>query len=355
MAQERDSASLLARRLRELREQTWPQVNLTQAQLATAFSGEAPVKPATISGWESPTSPKRPTATRLEAYARFFATRGSVEGDPHLVAEAELDEEEREGYLALRGELLGLADNIAHEPEVTRRRRGGTFVFDEGPVTVICSEVPQDVQGSLAQAKSPDYTKLQQYGDLDALIEMYGHLRAFNTSLDVFHRVAGDVVADDLSTHVILLGGIAWNQVTKRFQEAIRQVPITQVEGKDYDPFEVEGGKRYDPEWETDENGERELVEDVALLARLRNPFNSSRTLTICNGVHSRGVLGAVRCLTDRRVREANEEYLAQRFPERRFAVLLRVPVVRNETLSPDLQNPTARLFEWPLAKGARG
>ena len=38
------------------------------------------------------------------------------------------------------------------------------------------------------------------------------------------------------------------------------------------------------------------LLEDVAMLARLPNPFNALRTLTYCNGIHSRGVLGAVRC-----------------------------------------------------------
>ena len=42
----------------------------------------------------------------------------------------------------------------------------------------------------------------------------------------------------------------------------------------------------------------------------------------------SRGVFGAVRCLTDARVREANEKYLASGF-RREFAMLLRVPVVR--------------------------
>jgi hypothetical protein len=89
------------------------------------------------------------------------------------------------------------------------------------------------------------------------------------------------------------------------------------------------------------------MVGDVALLARLTNPFKSSRTLTICNGIHSRGVLGAVRCLTDVRVRDANEAYLAERFPEGRFAMLLRIPVLLGEAISPDLESPEARLFEW--------
>ena len=76
------------------------------------------------------------------------------------------------------------------------------------------------------------------------------------------------------------------------------------------------------------------------MIVRLPNPFNGRRTLTMCNGIHSRGVYGAVRSLTDRAVREANEQYLAERFPDGRFALLLRVPVVANNSMSPDLQNP---------------
>ena len=91
---------------------------------------------------------------------------------------------------------------------------------------------------------------------------------------------------------------------------------------------------------------------DVAYVARLRNPFQFDRTLTICNGIHSRGVLGAVRCLTDATVREHNEKYLADRFPAGEFAMLLRVRVLGNETLSPDLRDPTVRLYEWEPKHG---
>ena len=97
--------------------------------------------------------------------------------------------------------------------------------------------------------------------------------------------------------------------------------------------------KTFYPEYEDLGEG-KELIADVGYIARLRNPFKVSRTLTICNGIHSRGVFGAVRCLTDASVREENEKYLADRFPDGEFAMLLRVPVVTNETLSPDLQNP---------------
>ncbi len=78
MALEPDRAIRLARTLRELRESAWPDVELTQAQLAKALSAESRVASATLSSWESLTNPKTPTASRLSAYARFFATRRSL-------------------------------------------------------------------------------------------------------------------------------------------------------------------------------------------------------------------------------------------------------------------------------------
>ena len=43
------------------------------------FSTESKVAPATVSSWESLTNPKTPTSSRLSAYARFFATRRSLD------------------------------------------------------------------------------------------------------------------------------------------------------------------------------------------------------------------------------------------------------------------------------------
>ena len=80
MALETTQAIRLARTLRELRESAWPGVELTQAQLAKALSADSRVASATLSSWESLTNPKTPTASRLTGYARFFATRRSLEG-----------------------------------------------------------------------------------------------------------------------------------------------------------------------------------------------------------------------------------------------------------------------------------
>jgi transcriptional regulator with XRE-family HTH domain len=347
VALNRAQAARLARALRELRESSWPDQELTQAQLAKALSADGRVAPATLSSWESTTAPKTPSASRITSYARFFCTERSLEGEPHLVPEGELTEAEVDRFRELESELLEL-----FYPEDRKVQR--TFQFDAGPVIVICPVAPKEARGKLADQHDPNFTKLQQYGDLDALIELYGHVRAENPNLDVFHRIPDDVVADDFSSHVILLGGIGWNKVTGRFQQAIQEVPIKQIEVEELktgEIFEVEiphdaSPRRLYPQFSNLGDGD-ELIEDVGYLARLRNPFQTSRTLTICNGIHSRGVYGAVRCLTDAKVREQNERYLADRFPGGEFAMLLRVPVAANKTVSPDLQNHAVRLYEW--------
>jgi len=76
-----------AHALRAVRETTWPDRELTQAQLAKALSSEGRVAGATLSSWESGTDPKTPSGTRISGYARFFCTKRSLKGEPHLIAE----------------------------------------------------------------------------------------------------------------------------------------------------------------------------------------------------------------------------------------------------------------------------
>src|SRR5690242_1038424 len=220
----------LAQCLRELREQTWPEAGLTQAALAAAFSCEGRVSSATVSSWESLTAPKVPPRGRLIAYARFFATRRSLDGtSPQLIPEAELTAEERLAFEDLKTELLtlrGAARKPSAKDEIAVTR---SWHFTEGPVTLICSQLPKGEPGPLADRADPNYTELLSYADLDALVELHGHVRAENPAMDVFFKLSSDVVPDDLSSHVVLLGGIAWNVKTQRLSEMIN-LPIKQIE-----------------------------------------------------------------------------------------------------------------------------
>ena len=353
MALDRDQGIKLARELRNLRESTWPDREVTQSQLAKALSSEGRVAGPTLSSWESLTSPKTPSVARISAYARFFCTRRSLDDEPHLIPEDQLTPEELDRFRELESQLLQ-----RFRPEELALQH--IFRFDVGPVVVICPDMPTKVQGSLGKEDDPNFTKLQQYGDLDALIQLYGHLRAENPTLDVLYKLASEVVPDDYGGHVILLGGIGWNKATRHIESVLSQVPIRQIAAEDLATGEIfrieeaDGAQSfYYPE--NEELGDRkELVSDVAYVARLRNPFQFDRTLTICNGIHSRGVLGAVRCFTDPTVREHNEKYLADQFPKGEFAILLRVRVVGSETMSPDLRDSAARLYEWEPKRGGK-
>jgi transcriptional regulator with XRE-family HTH domain len=359
----------LARRLRDLRESE----RLTQKDLSNALSagGEVRVAVATISSWESQTNPKLPPEERLRSYALLFAMTAVPDRVPR---EQDLNNAERERFSALYRELVGLRDEIRHHQAGTPTAGGSyTFDFESGRVTLICPEVPADRRPALADETNPNHTRLYKYADLDALIEMWGHVRASNPELRVRHRLPAEVSADHLSGHLILIGGIAWNRVTSRLLRVLDNLPIRQLSVPDLadgEIFRSRDGQEYRPVWEErkdatedvpttaeleDEQSQdawrgdtpRELVEDVALFARLPNPFNHSRTITICNGVYSRGVLGAVRMLTDDAVRERNEAYLANRFPDGVFGLLVRVPVVNGEAVTPDLEIAENRLFEW--------
>ena len=92
----------------------------------------------------------------------------------------------------------------------------------------------------------------------------------------------------------------------------------------------------------------RAHAEDVGLLVRVPNPLNASRTLTICNGIHSRGVYGAVRALTDAQLRDANERYISASFGDvKSFAVLMAVKVIKNKAMTPDFNSPDVVLYQW--------
>jgi transcriptional regulator with XRE-family HTH domain len=353
MSFDHTSVPALARRLHTLRVRQWPRHRVTQRVLADALGG---LSTSTISSYENGSIV--PPDERLYDYATFFATpRSFTEGGPGLLSEDGLSEAERVQRKELYEELLSLRsaggtdEQLAPLPEPTRR----TWYFsDRVPVRLVCGDLPEEDRSRLADPASLNFTELLSFADLDALVELFGHLRMENPNSDVRFRRSGHLktlVAEDVSGHLVLLGA-DWNQATEWV--VLRQdLPVSQVR----DPavgdglvFEVsEGGKaqRFLPVV----SQRLGLVEDVGLIYRMRNPHNTAYSLTIVSGVYSRGVLGAVRCLTDARLRDRNEAFLAERFGDAtEFGLLVRVPVLGGSAVTPDLTNPGIRLREWPLS-----
>ena len=346
----------LALELRQLRVNHWPDARgLTQAALAQVLGGEDPLSPATVASWENRSAPKLPPRERVLAYAQFFATRRSLEPVPNLIPLDSFTSEEDTEYRKLREKLLRLhgAARGTDEPSVVRRSWQFT---DSGPITLICARLPEEERPALAFPDAPNYTQLLSFGDLDAMVELFGHVRAENPETQVEFKPAPEVRPDDLSGHIAIIGGIGWSRVTARLLSLAR-LPVEQREdpavefGEIFITRTADGERKYLPTRQMTDPPE--LIEDVGLLARMPNPLNSSRTLTVCNGVHSRGVYGAVRSLTDAQLRDSNEQYIADKFPDQEFCILMRVQIIEGSALTPDFKSPGTVLYQWPTGADA--
>lgn len=400
-----DPRLLLARRLRALREEQWPDLKITQLQLGQALGGAKPLSVPLISSWESQTNPKIPPYFRLEGYAQLFATRRSFDsGTPCLIKPDDMDAAERQVMADLRQELgqlrigamraaggpgprgisaphpasgrAGLADagqpapapsvaldlvEAARMDEVAVSLNTGPWRFRDGKtITLVCAQLPRDLSAAAAYTDldSPDYIQLYTYSELDALFELYGHLRAANPANQVDLRIADLLTPDEFTSHLISLGGIDWNAATSTLLEDL-QLPVRQIAywgtggAADDVYFESDDGQKFRPELD-EVDGKKKLRFDVALFARAVNPYNKLRTVTICSGMYGRGTYGAVRALTDARFRDRNTRYVNSTFGNKSsYCIITRVPVRNGATITPDWTEDDFKLFEWSAGHDA--
>jgi hypothetical protein len=365
-----DPRQLLARRLRELREDRWPGRKITQPHLARALGGEKPLSVPLISSWESQTNPRIPPPRRLAGYAAVFATPRSFEEVPHRLDPADMTDEERRTMAELQQELAHLRNDALRagsaesdhaagsRSEVTGPLASGPWRFADGnTITIVCAQWPQHMMEKIpyTEVNDPDYIELLKYSELDALFELYGHLRAINPANQVNLRIVGMLAPDDYTSHLVSLGGVDWNTITRstlnRLPIPVQQIAQWETPGEQYFAVEDNGEivrHRPDLDFEADQP-KGILREDVALFARAVSPFNRKRTVTICNGMYGRGTYGVVRALTDANFRDRNAEYLQSRFGDSdTYCILTRVPIVDGATLTPDWTGGRHTLFEWP-------
>jgi transcriptional regulator with XRE-family HTH domain len=351
-----DPSQALALRLRALREEGWAaEAGVTQGHLAHALGVSVPL----ISSWENTGNPKLPPKNRLDAYATFFATPRSMTGaGGQLLDPAELTDTERERRDRLARELNNLRSAVFAARRATVVE-GGLWRFpDDEPVIIVDTELPEDMRTLLpyADPASPDYMELFSYADPDAVIELFGHIRAANPGNgNIQFRTASSMRTPELTNaHLVLLGGVDWNTITKdllyRLDLPVRQVPRDDDQTEGFEVLNGDTPRRFGPKLAS--IGDHEvLLEDVAHVYRGPNPYNRRRTVTICNGMFGRGTFGAVRGLTDESRRDGNEAFLRKRFPDlKEFSVLTKVQVVDGKAVTPDWTAPGTVLHVWPEA-----
>ena len=344
---ERDLAAVgssLGERLRSLREEA----GLTQKQLAAVLGGEGGTM---VSMWE--TARRSPPDDRLRSYARLFATPRSFsgKGPPRLIDDEDMSEDERHRFEALERELFGLRDEARRVGDGSRTdpvRRSRVFLFNDGaPITVVCADVPKDQRPSYAVPTDLNFVRASAFADLDALLDLFGHLRAENPAERVRIRASGELKKEEMGGHLVLLGGSVWNEATAWLSAQI-DLPLKQetVEGEELLVLEH---PQKPQQFRIRRDGEV-LLEDVGVFVRAPNPQAPEHTITICNGITTRGVRGVVQCFADYQLRWRNEEYMAKRFAgHASYGIVVRVEVLpmSGEPLTPDLTRPRTRLHEW--------
>jgi hypothetical protein len=373
------SPSRLAARLRELRVQSWDGVQVTQKNVAEALGASV----ALISSWESAAA--IPPEERLHRYARFFATPRSLEGGTgHLLPAGDLTTAEDARRRDLVEELVRLRDE-ALKPGARARDTGalgGRFWYfpDGQTITIVGSALSErQVRSDYTNKAHPNYIASLINGDMDAVIELVGHVRAENPGSEVRWLSVADITnSDQLTGHLVMLGAgdfrFGASQAISPMEWFIRRLDLpvhtrlpdggdeeygheVVVATDDDGTPHYQGAQEevYRPQFlrqEKEPGRPRLLVEgfpqleyDVGILARQPNALNLSATFTWCCGVFSRGTYGIVRSLTDANLRARNERYLFEHFPDpHQFWMVLQVPVFDGKTITPDLEREFLRL-----------
>lgn len=349
-AQPTPEARRLAARLRGLREHGVKR--LTQGELGQALGGDEALSTATISMWENPASGRLPPTQRLEAYARLYCTPRSFEsgeGVVRMLDVAELTAEERDRMEELREELLDLRESVVpHGTASVSDEPQSMWHFPDGSrITLVCDRLPPERRRPQSADDSIlNYVRLADLADLDTLVDIYGAIRAYNPRSRVVIKAAQDLTDRDVQNHLVLIGGMVWDAVTPWFSR-IFPIPIEPGDPGERGAIIVKapGGEELEFKYALADD---KLVEDVGFFARGENPSAPRRTLTICSGITTRGVRGAARCFIDWEMRERNDQWLMTRFPEgSTYCIVMRVPVVNEDPLAPDLSKEENRLFEW--------
>ena len=347
-------ARRLAERLRALREQQ----HLTQKQLARVLGGTEPLSIATVSLWEKPGSDRLPPAPRLAAYARLFCSSRSFEGGRlRMLGPNELTEQERERESELYEELMALRErtqstNVPAAPASVQRSALWHFP-DPIACSIVCSDAAEPPP--YAWPSHLNYTRYARYADLDALMTVFGQVKADNPARMVRILPTDQLGHDFALNHLVIIGGAASNAASL-FAQDIPLPTAQEIPGSDpvTHRFRCSVGQE-SREFESTRDADSNLVQDVGLIARGPHPIIPGGTVTLLSGITSRGVHGAALCFIDSHVRDTNERYLETAFGDvESVCILMNIPVQNDVALPPNLWRANTRLYEWSAETGAR-
>jgi len=360
-------ARRLAERLRDLRERE----RLTQKQLAKLLGGAEPLSIATVSLWEKPGSDRLPPPQRLATYARLFCTaRSFAPSAPRLLGDDELTEQERDSETELYEELLALRERAqstaaatpAHAQssleQPTLGQRDPTWRFaDEKPISIVCSGPNEgDLPSAYADPDHLNFSRYARHADLDALIEVFGQVKADNPASMIRILLPEELIGDLALCHLVFIGGAAVRNARNKshFDQDIPLPEAEPIPDTSTHLFRCSVGEE-SREFKSLFHDDGTLAQDVGLIARGPHPNIPDRTVTVLSGITSRGVHGAALCFADSHIRDKNEQYLKEMFGNAgAFCILMNVAVDNDVALPPNLWRDDVRLYEWSAETGTR-
>ena len=354
-------ARILSERLRQLREREFSP--LTQKQLARVIGGSESLSISTVSLWEKPGSDRLPPPERLAAYARLFCTDRSFSAAvPRLLADEDLTEQEQAREAELYEELVDLRERALSTGAVTSSRSSAQPAVeqpislwrfpDENAISIVCSDAPRDDRPSYADQSHLNYSRYARHADLDALIEVYGQVKADNPNSWIRVLPPRSLERDFALNHLVIIGGAAVDDVAPWFTQGVT-LPTSHEAGNSHIfTYQLDGQTR---EFESVRDSEGVLTYDVGFIARAPHKGVPGRIVIVLGGITSRGVHGAALAFTDPHVSDGNLQYLMDTFGDTEaFCILMRIPVRNDEALPPNLQDDDVRLYEWSTSTGAR-
>lgn len=180
----------------------------------------------------------------------------------------------------------------------TRYLRRVWGIKDGEKVTIVCSEL--DDPEKRQNLEEREYIYSLKYGDLDAYIEVLVTLLSLYPSLKLRVISVGEInhTKQDLSTHIVVVGGPDYNELTKKILKTDKtrfnyKSPYLEISSETYPDEIVIFDKITNKEYcsLTDD-------EDFGYFEQLPNPYNPENKVILLGGCHTIGVTGAVKAFS---------------------------------------------------------
>lgn len=169
----------------------------------------------------------------------------------------------------------------------------------------------EDDKSVFANLDAPDYIYIDNLGDRDTLLEVYGFLRRYYPSSQVSTYSSDDFPRKLLERDLVVIGGpgvpdegIAGNSVCRIMMKEAGCTLTYSTDGT--------VASFADREWRSEDLDEEGSRSDFGYYSRFPNPLNRRFNVVLINGLHTLGVLGAFRGFSDHPRARANFEAVSQ-------------------------------------------